>query len=499
MAKNQPHNPKPSPKISKKETKVAGENFFAFIKAKEQWLDWGIAASLLIAILVFLKICFPIPCTESDSGNYILSAASGKINGYRPYGYSAFLRFFHNFSENISFITTWQWLLTAFSSLFFLFTVKFIFRPSKITFLLLMLLTLLNPSIIFLDAYVMSDSLFVSLTLLFLTTGFWLVYNASYWMAAIHLLLLYWCIDARYIGLFYPIFAAVFLFLGFREKNKWLAIGTAVIPLLIVLIYRSNATDAMKEEFGQETFSAFSGWQRANNAVAVLPYVKVNADEIQDPQLKTIHQIIRSFPDSLFSTKDIIATNFMWVKSYPGKAVLFQYIQQTQTPYLQAWVAVGVQMEKYGAFLQDKYKSEYFTHFILPNFKNIFEVFEINEGTKFTADANIKSAFAVDVDTYEYKHSFFKPLTGIRKIGDLLVWMALLLSVIAGLIFFKKLQFSTAQLFIIGGALLFIGAFLGASVIAAPINNFRYIMPIYFMQIVVPVLVLERVMKSFKK
>jgi hypothetical protein len=44
----------------------------------------------------------------------------------------------------------------------------------------------------------------------------------------------------------------------------------------------------------------------------------------------------------------------MWVKGHPGKAYLFQYIQQTGTPYLKAWVYCGTMMEKYGDWLQKK-------------------------------------------------------------------------------------------------------------------------------------------------
>jgi hypothetical protein len=193
-----------------------------------------------------------------------------------------------------------------------------------------------------------------------------------------------------------------------------------------------------------------------------------------------------------------MATNFMWVKTYPGKQCLSRYIQQTGTPYMKAWAYMGTQMDAYGDFLQSHYQSAYFQHFILPNFKNIFEVYEIMDLSDSTSYANMKDFFTYDREVYHYKSHFFRSLTGIRKIGDGLVWLALILSVIAGLIMLKKLNWTIDQKVAVALLILFIGAFCGASVIAAPINNFRYMMPILYAQLVVPVLVISTLVGSLK-
>jgi hypothetical protein len=51
----------------------------------------------------------------------------------------------------------------------------------------------------------------------------------------------------------------------------------------------------------------------------------------------------------------------------------------------------------------------------------------------------------------------------------------------------------------VGVFVLFIGAFCGASTIAAPINNFRYMMPILYAQLVVPVLIISGIIAGMKK
>lgn len=502
MAKTQA---KPAPKEVHKQKspklrpQPQGPSFLNFLIDKEQRLDWLIIGTLYLLLLSFLKLYYPYPQTETDSGNYILSALNGKINGYRPFGYSAFLHFFHGFSSDIRFVVTWQWLLTFLSVASFLFSVKFMFRYlPKPFFYTLAAILILNPSVLFMDAYLMSDSLFVSLTLFYITTGIWIIYSGGYAAIAANLLLLWWCMDCRYIGLFYPFLSAAAVSWALWKRFKWLALAAGLLPLLLLLFYYSNATDKMKEEFGIETFSAFGGWQKANNGVAVLPYVKVDLQEISQPQIKAIHQIVRQFPDSCFNTASIMATNFMWTRGYPGKQCLAQYIQQSGTPYLTAWVYLGTQMDLYGDFLQSRYKTAYFSHYILPNFLNIFKVYDIGEYKDFTADANTKAFFTTDRDNYQYKTSFFRPLTGLRKMGDALGWLALIASVIAGLLLLNKLAWTVEQKLVVAFMVVFIAAFCGASVLAAPINNFRYMMPVFYCQFSVPVLVLAALLKQKK-
>ena len=490
MAKQPPKTtPKEKPK-AKQRSVLTEPSFWSFMLDRSQWLDWAIIGGLSIVILIFLKIYYPYPQTETDSGNYILSAANGKINGYRPFGYSAFMSFFHGLSSDVRFVVTWQWLLTFISATFFLFSIKYMYKAMpQALFYVLALCCLLNPSIIYMDAYMMSDSLFLSLTILFLTTCMWVIYNGSWVALVANLILLWWSMDTRYIGLFYPIFSAAAIGYALFQRWRWVGVVGAIVPLLMLYMYRASAIDKMKEEFGVETFSAFGGWQKANNGVAVLPYVKVDANEITDPQVKAIHQIVRAFPDSFFNIDKIMATDFMWTRAFPGKQCLFQYIQQTNTPYAKAWAYMSTQMDLYGDFLQSRYRSEFISHFVLPNFQNIFKVYEITDYKEFKTDDNMKSFFSTNTDNYHYRAEVFKPMTTLRSIGDKLVWILLILTTIAGLVMLRKIDWTLPQKLNLAMLIVFIGAFCGASAIAAPINNFRYMMPIIYCQLAIPVLI----------
>jgi hypothetical protein len=475
---------------SKPKASTASPSFIAYLTDRAQWIDWGIIAGLYVAILIFLKLYYPYPQTETDSGNYIVSAVTGKINGYRPYGYSGFLSFFHAFSTDIRFVVTWQWLVTFLSVAYFLFTVKFIFRAiPRIAFWLLAVCTIINPSIIFMNSYLMSDGLFINLTLLFLTSCMWLLHSGSYLAMAANLALLWWAMDTRYIGLFYPFFSALCIGWALYQRLRWVAIAGMIVPVAMLLVYQSSMIEKMKEEFGVETFSAFGGWQKANNAVAILPYEKVNEAEMTDPQMKSIHQIVRSFPDSCFSTQSIIATNFMWTKNYPGKACLIQYIQQTGTPYAKAWAYMGTQMQAYGSFLESHYQGAYLKYYVFENLKNVFKAWTIEEYQDFKADDNMKTFFTTDRDSYHYKNAIFRPLTTIRQLCDTAIWILFAISIIAGSITLCRIAWSLSQKLIILMLILFVLAFVAASAYAAPVNNFRYIMPIFYAQLLVPFLI----------
>jgi hypothetical protein len=61
---------------------------------------------------------------------------------------------------------------------------------------------------------------------------------------------------------------------------------------------------------------------------------------------------------------------------------------------------------------------------------------------------------------------------------------------------FKRIVWSNAQKLMLLSLILFLLAFLAVSVYAAPINNFRYLMPIYYAQILIPFLVFVGVLKK---
>lgn len=454
-----------------------GDGLWASILAKENRINLIVFFSAFIGVFAFLKIYYPYPAFESDSGNYILSATTGKINGYRPFGYSSFLSFINTFSKDIQFVVTAQWFLSMLASFFLVFSLRYIFKLKNYLLWIITACLAFNPSLVFMNAYMMSDGFFTSLTILYITTGLLLAYRKSYLILALHLFIMYWCFHTRYIALYFPFFTAGIILLSFIEK-RMIAIGLAIVPLFLVWFYSQQTKQEMVSEFGVNTFSAFSGWQKANNGTVVLPFEKVDTSKIKDKDVIYVHNIVRSFPDSLFSLEDVLATNFMWRKEFPGKAVLFDYIQKTNTPYLRAWTYVGTLMAKYGDFLQSEYRSTYIQKYIVPNSTNLFHAFPIDEKKEFVADQNTKNLFETKVEKYSFEKQVFTPLTSIRQIAEYLAWVLFTLATLLMIFLYLKSKkyLEGLKSFILPA---FVVSFCLVSVYAAPINNFRYMMPIW--------------------
>jgi hypothetical protein len=168
----------------------------------------------------------------------------------------------------------------------------------------------------------------------------------------------------------------------------------------------------------------------------------------------------------------------MWRKDFPGKAVLFDHIQKTQTPYMRSWAYVGTLLSKYGDYLQSEYRSTYIKKFIVPNSANLFHVFPIDEKKEFIADQNTKNLFETKVEKYIFEKQFFTSLTNIRQIAEYIAWVLFSLAAILLLFFYLK-----SKKYVDGLKSLILPAFVVSfcivSVYAAPINNFRYMMPIW--------------------
>jgi hypothetical protein len=475
MAKQAKQNKKIEIKAKVEITK--SEGLWASILAKDNRINLVVFFSAFIGVIAFLKLYYPYPAFESDSGNYVLSATTGKINGYRPFGYSSFLSFINTFSKDIQFVVTAQWFLSMLASFFLVFSLRYIFKLKNYLIWIITACLAFNPSLVFMNSYVMSDGFFSSLTILYITTGLLLAYRKSYLILAIHLFVMYWCFHTRYIALYFPFFTAGIILISFIEK-RMMAIGLAIVPLFLVWFYSQQTKQEMVSEFGVNTFSAFSGWQKANNGVAVLPFEKVDTSKIKDKDVLYVHNIVRAFPDSFFSLIHVLETNFMWRKDFPGKAVLFDHIQKTQTPYMRSWAYVGTLLSKYGDYLQSEYRSTYIKKFIVPNSANLFHVFPIDEKKEFIADQNTKNLFETKVEKYIFEKQFFTSLTNIRQIAEYIAWVLFSLAAILLLFFYLK-----SKKYVDGLKSLILPAFVVSfcivSVYAAPINNFRYMMPIW--------------------
>ena len=79
----------------KKNTIFQSNSFLPYLMKKEQKIELYIFIFVYILLFFLLSFTYPYPALTADSGNYVVSAKTMTINGFRPMGYSWFITFFH--------------------------------------------------------------------------------------------------------------------------------------------------------------------------------------------------------------------------------------------------------------------------------------------------------------------------------------------------------------------------------------------------------------------
>ena len=178
--------------------------FIDFMKKKPQRVELGIWAAVLLALGVALHLLYPTPFVFPDSGSYVNSAASGTFNVYRPMGYSQYLGLLHGISPSLTFVFVFSYAIHALSTLWLLFSAKYLLeiRDRRI-FGIFCLFAVAAPRLLFCTNFLMSDSLFHTLTILFVTTALWVACSRNPMWLIWHLSVFALLYEVRYAGMFY--------------------------------------------------------------------------------------------------------------------------------------------------------------------------------------------------------------------------------------------------------------------------------------------------------
>ncbi len=409
-------------------------------------------------LYLFISYCYPFPYFDPDTGTYILSARYEKISGYRPFGYSAFLQFFNYISQTASFVYATQYWFMAISGITLLLSVKRYFPPqNKWLFYALSFFFIASPSTLYISTWLMSDSLFISLSWLWLASLFFLL--KSDWnikwilMFLIHLFLMYWIIYIRYAGVVFPMVSTV----AFIFRYKWLGLCMAPLSFFLAFYLYQDAKNANKKHYDYATYSGFSGWLKANNALSIIPYTDIKPQDFKDPNLQKLHQFVLNKPDSIFTTRNVMTANFMWLKDFPLKQFFFHYfnLNKDKKTYLYVWSYLGDVYNDYGNTLIKKHPFLYFKHFLWLNFERVFYMNNIhvllknNESTHtdervtgYYTDIEKDSTTKAHLDIYG---NYFNGL--YLKWINVLKWLAILGTLIFLFIKRKEIYFNEYQKF----------------------------------------------------
>ncbi len=381
--------------------------FFKFI-IKDKSCRRILLASAVITIIYFilLRVLYPIGSFFWDSDPYIQAASLKLEVSYRPLGYSNCLSFFHAISHSDCIVVLAQYIANVIANLFLFFTLLYFFSLKKIYQVILFILLICNPLYVLYSNYIISDAFFCSLSVVWFTVLLWIMYRPRWIYFFIQLVLLYWLFLLRYNAIIYPFIVAVAYLLS--KRSIWKKIISITITFLVIIEMINSITHKTEEATGIATFSAFGGWQLANNSMFALAHVNLDSAAFNTKTSKEICIFIKNYFDTL-KTKDsfnhdTVYMDFMWhwcwysplikywhyyipryyaihppdkttdrlITSWTATGPVY-WIRRKQPQYdIAEWIVMGPIFKEFATEVIKKYPVEYLRYFIWPNIKLYF-------------------------------------------------------------------------------------------------------------------------------
>ena len=333
------------------------------------WWLAGIAA-FIIQFIIF-KFRYPFANYMPDSYSYLQAAYDNVDVNMWPVAYSKFLRLISVFTHSDKIVVGIQYLFMQCSALLFLFTFFYFQPPGKITRRILLFFFLFNPVPLFIANYISADALFIGLSLLWLTSLIWTIYQPRPWLVFIHAILLLACFTVRYNAIYYPLISLAAYILS-RQAWKWKVAGVA-LGTGLVLLSITWTSNKMQAETGKREFSAFGGWQLANNALYMYQHIPPKERGQVPARFASLEKDVRQHMDTLskvkFSHEDSV-NSYFYLWSGRGPLIHYlstQYKKDSTTPYFKRWASEGPLYADYARYLIMKYPLQFAQEFMMPN------------------------------------------------------------------------------------------------------------------------------------
>ena len=129
----------------------------------------------------------------------------------------------------------------------------------------------------------------------------------------------------------------------------------------------------MLEVSGKPQFSAFGGWQLANNALYMYEHVDSSERKRLPARFAQLDRAVRDHMDTISKvklTKEDSASNIFYLWSERGPLIQYMiktYKNDTITPPFKKWASLGPLYQDYAAELIRKYPLQYVKEFVWPN------------------------------------------------------------------------------------------------------------------------------------
>ena len=335
-------------------------------------LLWVAAIVTLLELIVF-KVVYPYASfIHDDSYFYIWAADHDADVSLYPIGYSKFLRLFGSFTRSDTVLVVFQYLTNQLALLWFVFTIFYFYSPGKIAKCVIFTIVIANPVFLYLANFVSSDSLFLTLSLVWFTTLLWILHRPALYFVAIQVMLLVLTLIFRYNALTYPAISTIALLLCRQPaKRKAACILAGFLAVGVFVFYTAGK---YKDLSGVRQFSPFAGWQIANNAIYAYRYVGSDFRKECPPRFIDLDSTVRQYLDA---SKNMTESSEEWseagtVYMWDSRSPLRTFMKLRLKPgdvmgLLKKWALMGPLYSDYGCYLIGQYPNDYVRYYLWPN------------------------------------------------------------------------------------------------------------------------------------
>jgi hypothetical protein len=325
---------------------------------------------VILQVCIF-KLLYPFADYNRDSYNYIIAAISNSNYSLWPTGYSKFLHLLHSINESDSVPTTLQYLLLEVSGFLFFITLRQRYTLSAYSTNTLFAFLLFNPLFLYISNYISPDSIFIALSLLWVSNLLTIIHKPAAWQLVTQALLLLVLMTIKIQALVYPLISVItFLHTQHPPAYKIAGIATCVA---VVAIMASRVSDAHGNG-RQMPLAAVMGWNLANNALYLYPHI--DSGKIQaSPKTRSIDKIVRKHfyetPRERIAVSPLDGAYYMYAFESPLRQYwLHQLLAGKNRTEEQIWVQLAPVLSDYGKEIIRKNPSEYAIYYLLPNAMN---------------------------------------------------------------------------------------------------------------------------------
>lgn len=360
-------------------TGVPGISFTDFIvkDAGNRKYLWVALAGMIIQFVVF-KSLYPFADFGIDPQVYVLAASIGADFNYWPVGYSKFLYLFHLITHSDTALVFFQYLVVNISFLVFFYSLVYWYKLSVVTRVVLFVFLFLNPLFLYISNNVMSDALFLSGSVLWLTQLLWIIHSPRAWQVWTNGILLALLFTIRYHALYYPAIVLIaFLFSGHSIRQK---IAGMVWPLVLMGAFILFTREKAYAATGVRQFSAFSSWQWCNNALYMVPYITIDSTKLP-PETRDFHRTVVKYFNTIdegrkkISPSDVEFPWYLWARISPMMKYFAHEVDSTgHTRYWHEMQRgrVAPVFKAYGLHLIKEHPGAYIQYYMIPNVKTYF-------------------------------------------------------------------------------------------------------------------------------